>query len=59
VRAVRAFLRLAEYYWRFIRDYGTIATPLTALLKDMFRWSLEADGAFRALQHALTVVPVL
>jgi hypothetical protein len=50
VQAVRAFLSLAGYYRRFIKDYGTIAAPLTQLLrKDCLCWSEAADTAFRAL----------
>jgi hypothetical protein len=50
VKVVRAFLGLAGYYWRFIKGYGDIATPLTALLrKEAFCWGPEADAAFRAL----------
>jgi hypothetical protein len=59
-RMVCAFLGLAGYYHRFIKNYGAIVAPLTALLrKDGFRWSSEAEAAFRALQQALTMVPVL
>ena len=37
-----------------------MAGPLTDLLqKDNFRWTSEADVAFRALQQALTTTPVL
>ena len=58
--AVRGFLGLAGYYRRFIRDYGSIAAPLTALLKNEgFRWNQDAEQAFRALQRALTEAPVL
>jgi hypothetical protein len=39
VRMVQAFLGLAGYYRRFINNYGTITTPLMALLcRDGFRW---------------------
>jgi hypothetical protein len=38
VRAVCAFLGLAGYYRRFIKDYGATAAPLTQFLrKDSFR----------------------
>jgi hypothetical protein len=57
---VRGFLGLAGYYRRFIRDYGSIATPLTALLKkEGFRWNQDAERAFRALQRALTKALIL
>jgi hypothetical protein len=60
VRAVCAFLGLASYYRRFIRDYDDITTPLTKLLcKDGFRWMAEAEASFGALQQALTHAPVL
>jgi hypothetical protein len=59
-RAVRVFLGLASYYWRFVKGYGDIAAPLTRLLrKEGFRWSTESEAAFHELQRALTLEPVL
>jgi hypothetical protein len=56
VHAVHAFLGLTGYYRHFIQGYGSIAAPLTALLrKDAFRWSPEVETTFHALQRALTM----
>jgi hypothetical protein len=60
VKVVRGFLGVAGYYCRFIRNFFTVAAPLTALLKkEAFRWNDATAQAFRALQQALTMAPVL
>jgi hypothetical protein len=60
VQVVQAFLGLAGYYRRFIRDFGAIIVPLTKLLcKEFFKWTTKAEDAFRTLQRALTIAPVL
>ena len=59
-RGVRSFLGHAGYYRKFIRDFGTIAAPLTRLLcKEAFAWTEEAAEAFAALKQALSTGPVL
>jgi hypothetical protein len=47
---MRGFLKLAGYYRRFIRNFGAIAAPLTALLKkEAFRWNDDVAQAFQTL----------
>ena len=55
LRDVRAFFGLASYYRKFVKDFATIAEPLTRLTKKFakFEWSEEAQQAFDALKQAL------
>ncbi|GBG65410.1 hypothetical protein CBR_g50771 [Chara braunii] len=61
ITQVRAFLGLASYYRRFIKDFAAIAGPLTNLLRkdQSLIWTPECDQAFFKLKAALISVPVL
>jgi hypothetical protein len=58
---IRAFLGTAGYYRKFIRDFSSIATPLTELTKESvkFEWTSKQQAAFSQLKLALQRAPVL
>ncbi|KAJ0568387.1 putative nucleotidyltransferase, Ribonuclease H [Helianthus annuus] len=60
VKDVRSFLGLAGYYRRFMRQYASIAGPLTDLLKKHnFTWSSPQEDAFVRLKTLLSSTSVL
>lgn len=58
---VRSFLGLVGYYCCFIKDFFTIAIPLTKLLRKNvnFEWIDEWQDIFEKLKACLTLPPVL
>jgi hypothetical protein len=65
IRELRAFLGLAGYYRRFVRNFSAIALPLTELTRNVTRqklelsWGAKEQKAFVELQKALQSTPVL
>ncbi|XP_047309901.1 uncharacterized protein LOC124913355 [Impatiens glandulifera] len=59
-KQLKGFLGLAGYYRRFIKGYGSIVGPITALLKKcQFEWNKEAKDAFLLLKQRMLSPPVL
>jgi transposase InsO family protein len=54
VKDVQRFLGFANFYRRFIKDYSTVAAPLTDLTssKVKFAWTPQAQAAFDSLKAA-------
>jgi len=61
VRGIQSFLGFCNFYRRFIRDYGRIAKPLTALTRANVPFSFNADcrAAFQELKDRMTSAPLL
>jgi hypothetical protein len=58
---LQSFLGLAGFYWRFVRDFSTIAAPLNNLMKNgvPFYWVVAQEHSFNTLIDKLTHSPLL
>ena len=61
VKGVRSFLRLANFYQRFIKDYMKVARPLHDLMKkeNPFHWEEPQQVVFDTLKFHFTMVSIL
>jgi hypothetical protein len=60
LKILRGFLGLIGYYCKFVKNYGKIVAPLTALLKkNSFTWTPVADHDFQNLKRDMCTTPVL
>jgi hypothetical protein len=64
VHDVRSFVGLASYYRRFVRDFASIAAPLTSLMTKKYEgrklpWGEKETEAFETLKETMCSAPVL
>ena len=58
---VRSFHGLAGFYRLFVKDFSTVAAPLTDVMKKhvSFKWGHAQEEAFQAIKHKLINPPLL
>ena len=61
VKGIKSYLGMTGYFRKFIKDYATIAEPLTRLLKKSvkFKWGKDQQQAWQTLNNKLTHSPIL
>ncbi len=55
VKKVQVFLRLTNYYWKFVPNYAKIAEPLMQLMhkNKRWHWDKKQKNAFHTLKESL------
>ncbi|KAI2655842.1 Transposon Tf2-6 polyprotein [Labeo rohita] len=62
LRELQRFLGFANFYRRFIRNFSTVAAPLTTMIKrgvSRLSWSQAAIQAFNDLRQRFSTAPIL
>jgi hypothetical protein len=61
ITRIRSFLGLVGYYRRFSKEFSTLATPMTKLLKKdvPFVWNDKCERNFLELKKRLMTTPIL
>lgn len=62
VKEVQQFLGFANFYRKFIRNFSSVAAPISALTKktkEPFVWTSKAEEAFQDLKLRFSSAPVL